>query len=107
MPTSDSFVDTNVLVYAVDSSAGIKHDQAVSLVDELTAEQRLFLSVQVLNEFYWTITRPYKLPALTHQDAFDLVKDLANYGFVLPINDETTLLALEAYPCMPFLSGMH
>lgn len=60
-----SFVDTNVLVYAEDRDAGRKHDLARDLVVRLWNEERGALSVQVLQEFYVTVTRklPKRLPA--------------------------------------------
>jgi predicted nucleic acid-binding protein len=56
------FVDTNVLVYAFDSSAGFKADTAANLIQELTSRGRGALSIQVLSEFYATITRKVKRP---------------------------------------------
>lgn len=51
------FVDTNVLVYAYDPSAGERHDRAFALVSTLGRERRGALSIQVLQEFYVTVTR--------------------------------------------------
>jgi predicted nucleic acid-binding protein len=45
------FVDTNVLVYAHDDSAGPKRDQARALVEQFWASRDGCLSVQVLQEF--------------------------------------------------------
>lgn len=45
------FVDTNVLVYAHDTSAGEKHARAKALVTELWQSANGCLSVQVLQEF--------------------------------------------------------
>lgn len=46
------FVDTNVLIYAYDRSAGERHTRAKALVSELWRSRRGCLSVQVLQEFY-------------------------------------------------------
>lgn len=46
------FVDTNVLLYAYDVSAGERHDHARELVGKLGRDRRGALSVQVLQEFY-------------------------------------------------------
>lgn len=51
------FVDTNVLVYAHDSSAGTKRLKAKELISRLTIEQNGALSLQVLAEFYDVVTR--------------------------------------------------
>ena len=56
-----AFVDTNVLVHAYDRDAGAKHDVARALVEELWRSGTGALSVQVLQEFYVTVTR--KMPS--------------------------------------------
>jgi predicted nucleic acid-binding protein len=57
MSASRAFVDTNVLVYAHDPSAREKHQQAKALLKALWGSGAGCLSVQVLQEFYTTITR--------------------------------------------------
>ncbi len=66
--TDRTFVDTNVLVYAYDLDAGAKHEIANRVVDALWDEQAGVVSVQVLEEFYVTVTRKIRSP---------LSKDLA------------------------------
>ncbi len=39
-------VDTNILIYAADLQAGDKHLKAVELVDDLTAQNRMVVSVR-------------------------------------------------------------
>jgi predicted nucleic acid-binding protein len=59
------FIDTNVLVYAYDRTAGQKHLMARSLLAELWASRRGLMSTQVMQEFYVNVTRklPRPLPA--------------------------------------------
>jgi predicted nucleic acid-binding protein len=52
-----SFVDTNVLVYAEDRDAGAKHEKARDLVVDLWNAGGGVVSVQVLQEFYVTVTQ--------------------------------------------------
>jgi predicted nucleic acid-binding protein len=52
-----AFIDTNVLVYADDASAGGKHERALALLGELAASGRAVLSTQVLQEYYVVSTR--------------------------------------------------
>lgn len=52
-----AFVDTNILVYAYDAGAGERHERAVDLVSRLGRDQSGAISVQVLQEFYVTMTR--------------------------------------------------
>jgi predicted nucleic acid-binding protein len=55
---ADLFVDTNVLVYAYDTDAGKKHEQAKRLVADLWKMKPLpWLSVQVLQELLVTLRR--------------------------------------------------
>jgi predicted nucleic acid-binding protein len=51
------FVDTNVLVYAHDLSAGVKRERAKEIIAFLWQSGRGCLSIQVLQEFYVTVTR--------------------------------------------------
>ncbi len=51
------FIDTNVLVYAFDKSAGDKQVKARSLVADCIKNRNGFLSTQVLQEFYVVATR--------------------------------------------------
>jgi predicted nucleic acid-binding protein len=52
-----SFVDTNVLVYAVADDDPARQLAAQTLVDTLTAAQALHTSTQVLQELYVVLTR--------------------------------------------------
>ena len=56
------FVDTNILIYAHDVDAGIKHDIAKRLLGELWGERTGVLSMQVLQEFYVNVTRKIATP---------------------------------------------
>jgi predicted nucleic acid-binding protein len=91
-------VDTNIFIYAADPEAGDKHARANSLVHELMSQRRLVVSTQVLNEFYYVATRPGKPPSLTHEEARQLVQDLATGAEVLPLSASITLRALDAMP---------
>jgi predicted nucleic acid-binding protein len=57
-----TFVDSNVLIYAHDSEAGIKHRIANSILRELWEQRLGILSVQVLQEFYVNVTRKIAKP---------------------------------------------
>lgn len=56
------FVDTNVLVYALDEEQGERHETARALVEDLWETKRGFLSTQVLQELYVTLTRKLRKP---------------------------------------------
>ena len=62
------FVDTNVLLYAVDAGAGERHVSARDWMTALWQHQIGRLSIQVLQEFYVTVTRKLR-PGLTTAEA--------------------------------------
>jgi predicted nucleic acid-binding protein len=72
------FVDTNVLVYAHDATAGDKHIRAKQLMADLWANSNGCLSIQVLQEFYVTVTRKVKQP-LDPDVARQHVEDLGQW----------------------------
>ncbi|WP_043884347.1 PIN domain-containing protein [Caldanaerobacter subterraneus] len=81
------FVDTNVLVYAYDVSAGEKHEIAKELLKELWYERNGCLSTQVLQEFYVTITKKVKKP-LSPVEAAEIISDLRSWKLsVIDIKD--------------------
>jgi predicted nucleic acid-binding protein len=69
------FVDTNVFVYAKQASERTKQPLAAQWLERLWDEQTGRTSVQVLNEYYTTLTRKIK-PPLPSADAWDDVKSL-------------------------------
>ena len=58
--TEASFVDTNILVYARDPREERKQALAAGLVSRLWQERTGRTSMQVLNEYYATLTRKFK-----------------------------------------------
>lgn len=58
---SNSFLDTNILIYAHDVDAGDRHWQAKAVVRALWETGTGMLSTQVLSEFYVNVTR--KIPS--------------------------------------------
>jgi predicted nucleic acid-binding protein len=81
------FVDTNILVYAHDDSAGPKRDQARALVEQLWESRDGCLSVQVLQEFFVTVTRKIPKP-LDAETAKEIVADLSRWRIHVPAADD-------------------
>jgi predicted nucleic acid-binding protein len=93
-----AFVDTNVLVYAFDSTDPARHDPAAQLLSRLMDEDRLRLSVQVLQEFYVTMTRKAR-PPWAPDRALAKLDDFAAWPVVvndLPLLREAVLLSRDA-----------
>lgn len=57
-----TFVDTNVLIYAHDVDAKVKHESAKRVLRELWSDRTGVLSMQVLQEFYVNVTRKIQHP---------------------------------------------
>jgi predicted nucleic acid-binding protein len=89
MPDDKTFIDTNVLVYAYDRSAGVKRDIARQILSELWESGKGALSVQVLQEFFVTITKKVKRP-LGLEEARETVADLLKWEIVA--NDGESIL---------------
>jgi predicted nucleic acid-binding protein len=71
-----AFVDTNVLIYAHDTSAGAKHLRARQLLESLWQSEAGCLSIQVLQEFYVNVTQKVAKP-LSLGDAAQIIADLS------------------------------
>ena len=78
-----TFLDTNILVYAYDRSAGEKQTLAAQLVATLWENENGCLSIQVLQEFYVTVTRKISTP-LDAGTARQIVADLSNWRLHTP-----------------------
>ncbi len=59
------FLDTNILVYAIEQGGSTK--SAVAL--EITRRADIFISTQVLGEFYHAVTSKRRTSPLTHDEA--------------------------------------
>ena len=87
------FVDTNILVYAHDRSAGVKHRRAQALVEELWNSGRGALSTQVLQEFCINLRRKSGKP-LSVDDVRLLIRDYATWE-VVTNSPDSILQALD------------
>jgi predicted nucleic acid-binding protein len=77
------FVDTNVLLYAHDVSAGDKQTIARGLLARLAADRAGAVSIQVLQEFYVNATRKLGAP-LSRKDALKQVNMFATWAVHSP-----------------------
>jgi predicted nucleic acid-binding protein len=84
-----AFIDTNVLVYAVDQAATAKRERALAVLGTVNP----VLSAQVLSEFYWTVTRKLKRP-LPADEARRQVGELARM-IVMPITAPLVQAAIQ------------
>lgn len=81
------FIDTNILVYAHDRSAGRKHEIARKLIERLWQTRHGCLSIQVLQEFYVTVTRKVAQP-INPSEAAELIRDLGYWRISTPVVED-------------------
>lgn len=84
-----AFVDTNVLVYAHDSGAGIRHEKARDLVARLWEERTGIVSTQVLQELYVSVRRKAQNP-LPLDETRQVILDYLRWEVV--VNDGDSIL---------------
>lgn len=72
------FVDTNILVYALDAGAGEKQRQAAAWTESVWRSGRGRVSTQVLHEFYVTVTQKLR-PGLDRSAARVEVRGLMSW----------------------------
>jgi len=87
------FVDTNLLVYAHDTTSGPKHEKARSLVERLWRDRSGAVSTQVLQELYVSLRRKARKP-LPAEEARALVADYLRWEVVVN-NGDSILEAID------------
>lgn len=87
------FVDTNILVYAHDSSAGVKHQRAQLLLERLWDSGQGVLSTQVLQEFCINLRRKVRHP-VPIEEVRMLIRDYSTWE-VVSNTSESVLQALD------------
>jgi len=74
------FLDTNILVYAYDTSQPEKQAQAQALLTQGIEQENVVLSAQVLGEFFVVVTRRIQTP-LSAEEAEQVIELLG----ILPV----------------------
>lgn len=87
------FVDTNILIYAHDRSAGVKHDRARRAVEHLWDTGEGVLSTQVLQELCINLRRKVAKP-LAVDEVRRFIQDYLSWEVVVN-TPESVLQALE------------
>jgi predicted nucleic acid-binding protein len=89
------FIDTNVLVYAHDASGGQRASRAREIVEQSWETGGACVSVQVLQEFFVTVTRKVPRP-LTPRRASRIVENLTGWRVHAP-QPEDVLAAIDIH----------
>jgi predicted nucleic acid-binding protein len=87
------FVDTNILMYAHDTSAGVKHERARAVIEGLWSERSGVISTQVLQELSVNLRRRAGRP-LDLKATREIVTDYLSWEVVVNTG-ESVLEALE------------
>ena len=77
-----AFLDTNILVYAYDQHEPQKQKKAQGLLTDGIKRENLFLSVQVLGEFFNIVTRHIPQP-MSSDDAQEIISTIS----ILPVQE--------------------
>lgn len=100
------FVDANVLVYAFDSSAARKQQAAQQLLERLWESSTGCLSIQVLQEFFVTVTRKVAKP-LHMEEATARIREFAAWTIFAPTADDVlNAIGLHAQAKIGFWDAM-
>lgn len=74
--TDRSFFDTNILVYADDKAAPAKQRRSIELVTQHRRARTGVLSLQVLQEYFVTVTRKLQVEATIARRKVELLAEL-------------------------------
>lgn len=106
MSVDPGVVDTNVLVYALDADAP-QHAAARALLEAgRDPANTLYVTPQILGEFYATVTNPRRVPKpRSAAEASAAIADLLTYVHVLPLPANTVGLWLDLLRRHPVTGG--
>ncbi|MFO7524734.1 MAG: PIN domain-containing protein [Ignavibacteriaceae bacterium] len=88
------FIDTNILVYLFDKSEKEKQTRVKKLISELLPQTRMFVSVQVINEFINVTGKKIATPISPAQQK-EIIEFINDIFIITSLNVGTTLSALE------------
>jgi len=89
MPDDKVFIDTNIMIYAYDATAGRKHTVACDLLTSLWESGLGVISTQVLQEFFVNVVQKIERP-IDKKLAREIVRDFLKWNLV--INDGESIL---------------
>lgn len=100
------FIDTNVLVYAHDRSAGEKYERARKLLTNLWNSRQGCISIQVLQEFYVTMVKKISKTILS-DSAARIITDLKEWNVHVPdVNDILYAIDIQQRNKLSFWDSM-
>jgi predicted nucleic acid-binding protein len=98
MPENKTFIDTNIIIYAYDVTAGKKHKTAGNILADLWNSGLGVISTQVLQEFFVNVVQKIPKP-IDKQQAREIVKDFLKWHVVVN-NGDSIVEAIDI--CLKF-----
>ena len=89
--TDRHFIDSNILVYSYDSTEPAKQTLAQELISSLVQNENAVISVQVLGEFFFSVTRHIRNP-LSIEQARAAVDLLSSFPTLPVINIDLAMV---------------
>ena len=86
MPEDKAFIDTNIIIYAYDVTAGKKHETARTIITDLWDSGLGVISTQVLQEFFVNVVQKIPKP-VDKQQAKEIVRDFLKWNVVVNTGD--------------------
>ena len=86
MPENKIFIDTNIIIYAYDVTAGKKHKTAGNIMSDLWNSGLGVISTQVLQEFFVNVVQKIPKP-IDKQQAREIVRDFLKWHVVVNTGD--------------------
>ncbi len=86
MPEDKVFIDTNIIIYAYDLTAGKKHETARLIITDLWDSGLGVISTQVLQEFFVNVVQKIPKP-IDKQQAKEIVRDFLKWHVVVNTGD--------------------
>jgi predicted nucleic acid-binding protein len=86
MPEVKTFIDTNIIIYAYDVTAGKKHNTAGNILADLWNSGLGVISTQVLQEFFVNVVQKIPKP-IDKQQAREIVRDFLKWHVVVNTGD--------------------
>ncbi|MBN1831488.1 MAG: PIN domain-containing protein [Deltaproteobacteria bacterium] len=82
MPDDKTFVDTNIIIYAYDVTAGKKHEAAENILADLWNSGLGVISTQVLQEFFVNVVQKIPNP-IDKKQAKEIIRDFLKWHVVV------------------------
>ena len=86
MPEDKAIIDTNIIIYAYDVTAGKKHETARRIITDLWDSGLGVISTQVLQEFLVNVVQKIPKP-IDKQQAKEIVRDFLKWLVVVNTGD--------------------